>query len=179
MTKRKVGQHLTGINPKTGKEYYYKDNPETMRKRMKKWSPIHNALQMYVNGKYVPRSHPLHKPGRYKTFNDAAFASLQKGEEIKEGYVYAITNPAWPEWVNIGMAVDADDRCLGYQTSSPLRDYKVEHIVSTNNKRKSEAEAHKLASKMAKEKRGEWFYLDIEQVKNILNEITVDFKETG
>ena len=27
-------QYPTGINPKTGKEYYYKDNPEAVAKRV-------------------------------------------------------------------------------------------------------------------------------------------------
>ena len=53
------------INPNTGKPVYYKDNPETKRKE--------NAKQMYVNGKYISKSHPLHKPGKYKSFGDAAY----------------------------------------------------------------------------------------------------------
>ena len=134
---------------------------------------------MYVNNKYIPKSHPLYKPGRYKTFSDAAFDGTYKLDSIKEGYVYAITNPAWPEWVKIGMAVDANDRCNGYQTSSPFRDYKIEHVVVTNNRRAAEAEAHKAATKMAKEVRGEWFKLDIEQAKTILNNITTDLEKTG
>ena len=56
------------INPKTGKKRYYKDNPEAVKKR--------DSLRMYVNGKHVSKNHPLYKPGRYKTFNDAAFSSL-------------------------------------------------------------------------------------------------------
>jgi len=151
------------------------------KKYMKKWNdkrnvknnPINNPLAMYVNGKYISRKHPLYKPGRYKTFSDAAFDGTYKLESIKEGYVYAITNPAWPEWVKIGMAVDADDRCNGYQTSSPFRDYKVEHMVVTNNRREAEAQAHKAAGKVAQEKRGEWFKLSIEQAKNILNTCSV------
>ena len=138
-----------------------------------------NPKRMYVNGKYISRKHPLYKPGRYKTFSDAAFDGTYKLDSIKEGYVYAITNPAWPEWVKIGMAVDADDRCNGYQTSSPFRDYKIEHVVVTNNRRAAEAEAHKLANKIAREVRGEWFKLDIEQAKTILNNITIDLEKTG
>ena len=138
-----------------------------------------NPTRMYVNGKYISRKHPLYKPGNYKTFSDAAFDGTYKLESIKEGYVYAITNPAWPEWVKIGMAIDAEDRCNGYQTSSPFRDYKVEHVVVTNNRRAAEAEAHKLATKIAKEVRGEWFKLDIEQAKTILNNITIDLEKTG
>ena len=58
------------INPKTGKKPYYKDNPETKR--------IENSLQMRVNGKYIPKSHPLHKPGRYTSFGDAALLHYKK-----------------------------------------------------------------------------------------------------
>lgn len=142
-------------------------------------NPTNNPKRMFVNGKYIPKSHPLHKPGRYKTFSDAAFDGTYKLDSIKEGYVYAITNPAWPEWVKIGMAIDADDRCNGYQTSSPFRDYTIEHVVVTNNRRAAEAEAHKSAAKISKEVRGEWFKLDIEQAKTILNNITVDLEKTG
>ena len=74
--------------------------------------------EMWVNGKYVPKAHPLWKAGRYKSFDDAAFSGLQNYTRSKEGQVYIITNSAWPEWVKIGMAVDAEDRCNGYQTSS-------------------------------------------------------------
>ena len=134
---------------------------------------------MWVNGKYISRHHPLYKPGRYKTFSDAAFDGTYKLDTIKEGYVYAITNPAWPEWVKIGMAIDADDRCNGYQTSSPFRDFVLEHMIVTNNRRVAEAEAHKLATKISKERRGEWFKISIEQAKTILNSITMDLEKTG
>ena len=139
-----------------------------------KMRPERNTKRMWVNGKHISTKHPLHKPGRYKSFSDAAFASLQKDTQVKEGYVYIITNPAWPDWVKIGMAVDADDRCNGYQTSSPFRDYTLEHMVVTNNRRASEAKAHKLAGKVAVETRGEWFKLDMEQAKTILDKCSVD-----
>jgi len=132
-----------------------------------------NKTQMYVNGKYISKKHPLYKPGRYKNFSDAAFDGTYKLDSIKEGYVYAITNPAWPGWVKIGMAIDADDRCNGYQTSSPFRDYVLEHVMVTNNRRVAEAQAHKAAAKIAQEVRGEWFKLSVEEAKNILNTCSV------
>ncbi len=79
-----------------------------------------HASRMWVNGKYIPLSHPLHKPGRYKNFEQAAFSSLEKYESSVEGQVYAITNPNFPDWVKIGMAIDAEDRLNNYQTSSPF-----------------------------------------------------------
>ena len=63
---------------------YKSCNPETKRKE--------NKLRMYVNGKHVPKTHPLHKPGRYKNFEQAAFSSLSKYDSSVEGQVYAITN---------------------------------------------------------------------------------------
>jgi len=146
------------------------------------WGKTHqnrNKNRMWVNGHHISTKHPLHKPGRYKTFSDAAFDGTYKLDSIKEGYVYAITNPAWPGWVKIGMAIDADDRCNGYQTSSPFRDYSIEHVVASNNRRVSEAHAHKAAANIAVEQRGEWFKISIEQAKNILNNITVDLEKTG
>ena len=141
----------------------------------KKWSPIYspknNLSRMYVNGKYVPKSHPLHKPGRYKTFNDAAFDGTYKLDNIKEGYVYIISNPAWLGWVKIGMAIDAEDRCNGYQTSSPHRDYELKYTIETEDRRTLEQAAHKEASKLASDTKGEWFKLDVETAIEILNNL--------
>ena len=122
---------------------------------------IQNKLNMYVNGKYIPRSHPLHKPGNYKTFEDAAFSSLSRYASSTEGEVYIITNPAWDGWIKVGMAIEAEDRCKGYQTSSPMRDYQLEYKKYFDDRRKAEQIAHSLCSKKAKEKNGEWFKLDI------------------
>tara|TARA_X000001036_G_scaffold389710_1_gene386942 strand:- start:8 stop:631 length:624 start_codon:yes stop_codon:yes gene_type:complete len=167
------------INPRTGRPKYYQkgNSPEKQKERNQRSNPKHshinNPRRMYVDGKYISRKHPLYKPGKYKTFNDAAFDGTYKLDSIKEGYVYAITNPAWPEWVKIGMAIDADDRCNGYQTSSPFRDYTLEHTVVTNDRRVAEAQAHKEAAKIAKEQRGEWFKLSVKEATEILNTCSV------
>jgi len=130
-----------------------------------------NPLRMFVNGKYIPKSHPLYKAGRYKTFSDAAFSSLEKKKGTKDGYVYAIINPAWPNWVKIGMAVDAEDRLNGYQTSSPMRDYELIHSVYFKNRSKAERNAHKLAEKIA-ERKGEWFNINNKQAIKVLEEVS-------
>ena len=132
-----------------------------------KSNPIKNPQRMFVNGKYIPKSHPLYKAGNYKSFDEAAFSGLQNYTRSKEGQVYIITNSAWPEWVKIGMAIDAEDRLNGYQTSSPMRDYKLMYAVSTDNRRKAEAAAHKAAEKIA-ERRGEWFKMSVGQAKECI-----------
>ena len=158
-----------GINPRTGKKYYYKDNPAASAARSARHNPKNNPLSMYVNGKYISRKHPLYKAGRYKSFGDAAFTALQKDEQVKEGYVYAICNPAWPEWIKIGMAIDAQDRLNGYQTSSPMRDYVLVYDIYFKDRLEAERKAHKVAERYG-ERQGEWFKITREQAILVLAE---------
>jgi len=122
---------------------------------------INNCKSMYVNNKYVKKTHPLYKAGRYKTFDDAAFSSLVNYEQTIEGDVYIITNAAWPEWVKIGKAIDAKDRLKGYQTSDPYRDYKLYHHKAHANRHIAETGAHKALEKLSKERKNEWFKVDL------------------
>ena len=137
-------------NPYTGSLMYYKDNPEAVRKR--------DAQRMYVNGKEISKKHPLHKPGKYKSLDDAW--SHNKIESVDNGEVYIIVNAAWPEWVKVGKAVIAKDRLNGYQTSSPFRDYSLVATLSTDNRHTKEREMHKVFTHFAQERKGEWFKID-------------------
>lgn len=163
-----------GITLKSG-ENWYKSQEDWGTKRCisccAKRNIDINKRRMFVNGKYIQRSHPLWKSGRYKSFNDAAFSSLQNYTTAKDGHVYIITNPAWPDWVKIGMAVDAEDRLNGYQTSSPMRDYQLEYSVKVNDRRKSESKAHKLCKKMGVDNKGEWFNMSVDTAKSVLEKV--------
>ena len=132
-----------------------------------------HSRDMYVDGKYISKSHPLFKAGKYKSFGDAAFASLQKDVQIKQGYVYAIRNAAWPEWIKIGKAIDAEDRLNGYQTSSPMRDYELIHAVYFDDRNKAERDAHKVAERKG-DRQGEWFKITEDQALEVLRELTLD-----
>jgi len=134
-----------------------------------------NTNRMWVNGKYIASSHPLHKPGRYKTFTDAAFDSLAKYELSREGQVYIITNPNFPEWVKVGMAVDSEDRLNGYQTSSPFRDYALFTNWPVADRRSAESEAHSLLEKTYGRK-GEWFNCTPEQARDSISELMEQHK---
>ena len=129
-----------------------------------KLNPIHNPKnnpkRMWVNGKYISRKHPLYKPGKYKSFNDAAFSSLINYVSCVKGEVYIIKNPAWKGWYKIGKAVDAEDRCNGYQTRSPHSDYEIVSTVSVSNRGLGEKVAHSLAEGLCKERSNEWFRIE-------------------
>jgi len=155
----------TTYNKKYNSKYHHINNP------------IENAKNMYVNGKYIPRNHPLHKAGNYKTFEGAAFSSLSNYEKSTEGYVYIITNPAWKGWVKVGMAIDANDRCNQYQTSSPMRDYKLVYSKYFQYRRVAEAQAHKLCAKKATENNNEWFKINIKDAINLIESITEEQNE--
>ena len=142
---------LDTINPLTGKKYYYKDSTEAVKKR--------NDAQMYVDGKYISKSHPLYKPGKYKSFNDAAFSALQNYETCTKGEVYILKNRAWKDWYKIGKAVDAVDRCKSYQTSSPHRDYELVTFAKVDDRNKAEKLLHSHFTFRSRERKGEWFHL--------------------
>ena len=142
-----------------------------------KRNPKSNPNRMHVNGKYIPKTHPLHKAGVYKTFGDAAFDSLSNYNKSKEGEVYAIANKAWDGWIKIGMAVDAEDRLNSYQTSSPLRDYVLLHRSFFNDRRRAEAEAHKKAETLAEERKGEWFKMSSFEATKVI--MAIDNPDTN
>ena len=50
---------------------------------------------------------------------------LDSKSDNNPGFVYLITNKAWPEWVKVGRTANPRVRLRNYQTSSPLRDYEV------------------------------------------------------
>ena len=145
-------------------EYHVDNNhytcKECHRKNNRKYQAKQNAKKMYVNGKYVPITHPLHKPGNYKTFNDAAFSSLANYVLSTEGEVYVIKNPAWKNWYKIGKAIDSTDRCSGYQTSSPHRDYELVTYKKVKHRGVAEKMAHSLAEGLSRKRANEWFYIE-------------------
>ena len=134
---------------------------------------LRDSHRMYVNGKHISVKHPLHKPGKFKTFSDAAFESLAGYATTPEGEVYIIVNPAWKGWIKIGMAIDAEDRLKGYQTSSPLRDFKLKFKKYFDNRRIAEQQAHTLCAKKAIKRKGEWFKVDFKIAKDIINNMEV------
>jgi len=114
-----------------------------------------NKTRMFIGGKYIPKSHPLHKPGHYKSLSHAW--SHEKIESTSEGDVYAIVNPAWEGWVKIGKASFVDDRLNTYQTSSPHRDYTILAQIHTDNRHKKELVMHRIFEDNAEARMGEWF----------------------
>lgn len=61
---------------------------------------------------------------------------------IKEGYVYIVSNKAWPDKYKIGSTISIPDRLKTYQSYSPHRDYVFECYFFSSDRRSIEREFH-------------------------------------
>lgn len=50
-----------------------------------------------------------------------------KPHQFKEGFVYCIKNPAWPDYTKVGITYDLNSRLKSYQTADPFRAFKISH----------------------------------------------------
>ena len=103
--------------------------------------------------------------------------SIAMFDKISHGEVYIITNPAWEGWIKIGMAVESKDRLKGYQTSSPLRDYKLRYSKTFLNRRDAETKAHTLCSEHADQVENEWFKMPIKKAIQLIKNINEEQHE--
>ena len=163
------------INPRTGRPKYYQkgNSPEIQKERNQRSNPRNNAKNIYKDGKYVPRGHPLYnilKPGYYKNI-DGLLNVTSESSSTTEGSIYAITNKAWPDWIKIGMAENPHKRLSQFNTADPYRSYELIHHVNVSHMRKYEAAAHEKAKLVAKETNAEWFKIDKDTAKNILDSL--------
>lgn len=88
---------------------------------------------------------------------------------IKAGYVYAIGNPAWEDYVKVGSAIDVDDRLNSYQTSSPLRDYFVIDYFCTYDRLETEKSIHAMF-----DRNSEWCKVSHEDAKLLFRKLKAD-----
>jgi len=92
-----------------------------------------------------------------------------KTNNCKEGMVYLIANPAWPDHLKIGMTVDTASRLSSYQTYDPFKKFYIKHYEFCLNRRKAEQEL--LDKYNVHSEDGEWVkYSDaLEIIKIIRN----------
>ena len=94
--------------------------------------------------------------------------------QIKEGSVYIMENPAWKGWVKVGMAVDPTDRLKNYQTSSPFRDYTLLYTYDVDDRRAAESAAHVRLAKEC-DNINEWFRLPAAIANEMILEVIHDY----
>lgn len=96
------------------------------------------------------------------------------GFNIQEGFVYAISNPAWEGKLKIGTTWNPYVRLSQFQTYSPLRDYKLEHWSFFSDKFYGERLVHRL---FGSTRDHEWFSIPDTERSNHFKEIKAISKE--
>ncbi len=91
-------------------------------------------------------------------------AQINESKRVpKKSNMYLITNEAWVGFVKIGRATDVQARLKSYQTSSPLRDYKIEFSVEVLDVHGIERFLYNKYEMI-----NEWTKADVEDIKNDL-----------
>lgn len=104
----------------------------------------------------------------------------QRTKEIKEGFVYLITNPAWVNHTKVGVTTDISARLSTYQTSDPFRSFKVsnfEFVLDRKLVEKSVLEECKIDLE-----NGEWINTNdttnlIQSIRKHIHPIVIDYSE--
>lgn len=82
-------------------------------------------------------------------------AAAKTAARVRHGFVYIITNEAFPGLVKIGSAVNAESRLGDAQTWDPRRRFRVSHAVFVPDRNAAERRVHR---RLAKHRvYGEWF----------------------
>jgi len=93
-----------------------------------------------------------------------------KSSRDKEGYVYIVSNSNFPGWVKIGVTEDIKARLRTYQTSSPLRNYRIEYYIHHPDCYDAEKKIAEKLKYFATAIKNEWFMCNLEIVKGKLDE---------
>lgn len=87
-------------------------------------------------------------------------------KDIKEGFVYIMSNPAWKGYYKIGYSLEPRDRLIQAQVFSPFGDYKIEGYYISSNAREMESFIHNKLSKF--HVRGEWFNVKLDNLRKLI-----------
>ena len=89
---------------------------------------------------------------------------------MKSGYLYIITNPAFPSWVKIGTTWDLKGRLHTYNTGDPFRKYHIEYSLHHPRFRDAENKIKEAMKPFALDIKGEWYQVDLQFAKSRLDE---------
>lgn len=87
-------------------------------------------------------------------------------KDIKEGFVYIMSNPAWEGYYKVGYSLEPRDRLIQAQVFSPLGDYKIEGYFISSDAKAMESFIHSKLSNF--HVRGEWFKVKLENLRKLI-----------
>ncbi len=94
---------------------------------------------------------------------------------MKGGYLYIVTNDAFPEWVKVGITTNLKERLHLYQTCDPHRGYKLVYSLHHPKYKEAEKRIREVMKHFALDTKGEWYQVDLEMAKSRLEEQLEDY----
>ena len=128
----------------------------------------YNKKRMFLDGKYVPITSKIHKPGIFKSLDDA-WSHVELDNKDVSGEIYIMTNKAFKGWVKVGMSINANDRLNNYQTGDPHRSYKLYSKFYTEDRHETEGQIHQILGARYK-RQNEWFNAKAQEVEWIISQ---------
>jgi len=96
---------------------------------------------------------------------------------MKSGYLYLITNDAFPNWVKVGTTFDLTQRLHVYQTGDPFRRYRIVYSVHHPDFRQAEKNIKETMKRFAHDIKGEWYEIALHMAKSRLEEQLEEYTE--
>jgi hypothetical protein len=93
---------------------------------------------------------------------------------VKSGFLYIVTNEAFPEWVKVGTTMNLTERLHTYQTGDPFRRYRIVYSIHHPEFLQAEKRIKDVMKHFAKETKGEWYNVDLNMAKSRLDETLED-----
>ncbi len=92
------------------------------------------------------------------------------GEQVsfKEGFIYLISNSAFPGWIKAGMTIDYENRLSQYNMYDPINGYRMHTIKWVTDRRNKENLLLSNLKDNSTFHKGEWFYIEENEAIKIL-----------
>ena len=129
------------------------------------------------------------KPIEFQDITES-YSSSTHSQHINAGWIYILTNPAWPGWIKIGKTIDLSARLIGYNTGAPNiqnryryaywtpnhhpleQAYQIEQSIHKHLKSKSETQKSKQERCWSPNEASlEWYQMEIDEAKAIIEEL--------
>ena len=95
---------------------------------------------------------------------------------MNPGYLYIITNKAFPSWVKIGITTNLKERLHLYQTCDPHRGFKIVYSLYHPKYKDAEKKIREAMKPFAKNIKNEWFEVDLSIARVRLQEQLLDYE---
>jgi predicted GIY-YIG superfamily endonuclease len=96
---------------------------------------------------------------------------------MKSGYLYIVTNVAFPGWVKIGITTNLNNRLHLYQTCDPQRGYKLVYSLYHPAYQEAEKKIKEAMKPFDKSIKNEWFEVDLTVARIRLEEQLSDYSD--